>query len=132
MAIEHTDKQSSLRAQLDYEPQVLKFGTSGRRGEIIHLTQLEFYINATAELEYLQTLSVEEGGIRRGDEFYFACDLRPSSTRFVEAPPRRGELAQAIERAIRDAGLRPQTNSNTEIQNSKRIQSTNARMLMRS
>ena len=107
MAIEHTDKQSSLRAQLDYEPQVLKFGTSGRRGEIIHLTQLEFYINATAELEYLQTLSVEEGGIRRGDEFYFACDLRPSSTRFVEAPPRRGELAQAIERAIRDAGLRP-------------------------
>ncbi len=107
MAIEHTDKQASLRAHLDYEPQVLKFGTSGRRGEIIHLTQLEFYINATAELEYLQTLSVEDGGIRRGDEFYFACDLRPSSTRFVDAPPRRGELAQAIERAIRDAGLRP-------------------------
>ena len=101
------NNQASLRNHLDYEPQVLKFGTSGRRGEIIHLTQLEIYINALAELEYLQTLSAEEGGIRRGDEFYFACDLRPSSTRFVNEPQRRGELAQAIERAIHDAGLQP-------------------------
>lgn len=107
MAIEKTDTQAALRAQLDYEPHILKFGTSGRRGEIIHLTQLEIYINATAELEYLQTLSLDAGGIRKGDEFYFACDLRPSSTRFVQEAGGRGELAQAIERAIRDAGLKP-------------------------
>ena len=107
MEIVQANKPASLRAHLAYEPHVLKFGTSGRRGEIVHLTQLEIYINASAELEYLQTLSAAEGGIRKGEEFYFACDLRPSSTRFVPEQKGRGELAQAIERAIRDAGLRP-------------------------
>src|SRR5258708_30856624 len=100
-------KTDSLRASLDYEPQVLKFGTSGRRGEVIHLTQLEVYLNALAELEYLQSLPAAEGGIRRGDPFYFARDLRPSSSRFVPEQGGRGELAQAIERAIRDAGMKP-------------------------
>ncbi len=97
----------SLRARLAYEPQVLKFGTSGRRGEVVHLTQLEIYINAFAELEYLQSLSRGDGGIVRGDEFFFACDLRPSSTRYVPEEKGRGEIAQAIERAIRDAGMKP-------------------------
>ncbi len=94
----------SLRAGLDYEPQVLRFGTSGRRGEVVHLTQLELYLTALAELEHLQSLPVEEGGIRKGDEFFFAHDLRPSSTQFVPEWQGRGELAQAVERAIRDAG----------------------------
>ena len=98
---------SPLRARLAYEPQVLKFGTSGRRGEVVHLTQLEIYINAFAELEYLQSLSRAEGGIVRGDDFFFACDLRPSSTRFVPEEKGRGEIAQAIVRAIRDAGMKP-------------------------
>lgn len=98
---------SPLRARLAYEPQVLKFGTSGRRGEVVHLTQLEIYINALAELEYLQSLSRAEGGIVRGDEFFFACDLRPSSMRFVPEEKGRGEIAQAIVRAIRDAGMKP-------------------------
>ena len=96
-----------LLASLDYEPQVLKFGTSGRRGEVIHLTQLEVYINALAELEYLQSLALAEGGISRGDAFYFGCDLRPSSSRFVAEQGGRGEIAQTIERAIRDAGMKP-------------------------
>lgn len=100
-------KAGSLRASLNYEPQPLKFGTSGRRGEVIHLTQLEIYINALAELEYLQSLSPEDGGIRRGDEFYFACDLRPSSSHIDKQLGGRGELAQAIHRAISDAGMRP-------------------------
>jgi len=99
--------ENSLYAHLKYEPQVLKFGTSGRRGEVVHLTQLEIYINALAELEYLQALPLTDGGIRRGDEFYFACDLRPSSTRYVPEQEGRGEIAQAIVRSIRDAGMRP-------------------------
>jgi phosphomannomutase len=97
----------SLRARLNYEPQVLGFGTSGRRGKVVDLTQLEVYLNAFAELGYLQSLSLADGGIERGDTFYFACDLRPSSTEFVPAEQGRGEIAQAIVGAIRDAGMRP-------------------------
>ncbi len=100
-------KTDSLRSRLTYEPQVLGFGTSGRRGKVVDLTQLEIYLNALAELEYLQSLPVAEGGIRRGEEFYFAYDLRPSSTAFVPEEQGRGELAQAIVQAIRDAGMQP-------------------------
>ena len=97
----------SLRARLDHTPQPLRFGTSGRRGRVEDLTQLEIYINASAELEYLKGLPPEKGGIREGQEFYFAYDLRPSSTAFVPEQGGRGEIAQAIVRAVRDAGLRP-------------------------
>lgn len=97
----------SLRAALAYEPQPLAFGTSGRRGEVIHLTQLEVYLNARAEMDYLLSLPVDGGGIRAGQNFFVAHDLRPSSTRWVAEQGGRGELAQAIERAIHDAGLQP-------------------------
>ena len=106
MSSEPTDT-GTPRASLDYEPQGLKFGTSGRRGEVVHLTQLEIYLNALAELEYLQSLPSGEGGIVRGDEFFYAFDLRPSSSRFVPEQQGRGGLAQAIERAIFDAGMKP-------------------------
>ena len=36
-----TDSNTSLRARLNYEPRPLSFGTSGRRGEIVHLTSAE-------------------------------------------------------------------------------------------
>ena len=97
----------SLRGSLNYEPQVLSFGTSGRRGEVVHLTQFEVYINASAELEYLLSRPQAEGGIVRGEEFYFANDLRPSSTRLDPQFGGRGEMAQAICCAIADAGLQP-------------------------
>src|SRR5207253_873829 len=71
----------------------------------IDLTQLEIYISALGEIRYLQSLSAEEGGISVGDEFYFAHDLRPSSTAYVASQGGRGELAQAVQRAIRDAGM---------------------------
>src|SRR5512143_4247905 len=100
-------RRDSLRSCLEYEPVELTFGTSGRRGEVIHLTQLEIYINALAELEYLQSLPLEEGGIVRGDEFCFAYDLRPSSSQYVDDQGGRGEIAQAVVRAIRDAGMEP-------------------------
>src|SRR5450755_220939 len=100
-------KLDSLRSRLNYEPQELGFGTSGRRGKVVDLTQLEVYINALAELEYLQSLAPAEGGIKKGDESFFAYDLRPSSTTYVPEEKGRGEIAQAIEQAIRDAGMMP-------------------------
>jgi phosphomannomutase len=96
----------SLRSRLNYQPQELGFGTSGRRGKVVDLTQLEVYLNALAELEYLQSLSVAEGGIQRGDPFYFAYDLRPSSSEFVSREQGRGEIAQSIVAAIVDAGMK--------------------------
>jgi phosphomannomutase len=99
-------KTDSLRSRLNYEPQELGFGTSGRRGKVVDLTQLEVYLNALAELEYLQSLSLAEGGIQQGDPFYFAYDLRPSSTEFVSQEQGRGEIAQAIAAAIADAGMK--------------------------
>lgn len=101
------DTEHSLYNHLNHKPQVLQFGTSGRRGLVIHLTQLEIYINAYAELEYLQSLTPAEGGIRKGDVLYFAYDLRPSSTQYVASEQGRGEIAQAIVKAIRDAGMEP-------------------------
>lgn len=97
--------KGSLGAALDHAPVVLGFGTSGRRGLLKDLTQLEIYINALAEIEYLKTLPPEEGGVRENEPFFFAADLRPSSTRLDESG--RGELAQAIFKAIQDAGLNP-------------------------
>ena len=98
---------NSLRSHLNYEPEILRFGTSGRRGLVVHLTQLEIYINAFAELQYLQSLPPSEGGIVCGDDLYFAYDLRPSSTEYVPEECGRGELAQAVTRAIHDAGMKP-------------------------
>ncbi|HTS62792.1 MAG TPA: hypothetical protein VMH28_12265 [Candidatus Acidoferrales bacterium] len=101
------DAKSSLQANLAYEPRPLGFGTSGRRGEVIHLSQLEIYVNVMGELEFLRALPISEGGIAGGDEFYFAHDLRPSSTQFAVTDPVRGEICQAVEMAVRDAGMKP-------------------------
>ncbi len=95
----------SLRAHLTYEPRELNFGTSGRRGLVVDLTQLEIYINVTAELVYLQSLPISDGGIVPGDDLYYAHDLRPSSTSYVEAEQGRGEICQSVDRAISDAGM---------------------------
>ena len=86
------------------EPIELKFGTSGRRGTVASLSQLEIYINVSGELEYLQSLPPSCGGIVRGDDFYLAHDLRPTSTALVEG---RGGICQAVAEAVRDAGMRP-------------------------
>src|ERR1700750_1277375 len=101
-------RADSLRSSLTYTPVELRFGTSGRRGRVVDLTQLEIYINALAELEYLLRLPVTLGGIERGQDFFFAHDLRPSSTRFVPQEGGRGEICQAVAQAAQEAGLRPQ------------------------
>jgi phosphomannomutase len=97
----------SLRESLSYEPRELRFGTSGRRGRVVDLTQLEIYINVTGEIEYLQSITQPKGGVSRGDRYYFAHDLRPSSVAFDAVYEGRGELCQAAERALTDAGMIP-------------------------
>ncbi|KAF9887517.1 hypothetical protein FE257_010095 [Aspergillus nanangensis] len=98
-------QSDTLAQHLSYTPQPLKFGTSGRRGLVVDLTQLEIYTNVRAEIGYLQSLDLSQGGIQKGDDFYFAQDLRPSSTQYVEN--NRGGLGQAVEQAIKDGGMRP-------------------------
>jgi phosphomannomutase len=98
---------NTLGARLAYRPTELKFGTSGRRGLVTDLTQLEIFIDVKAELEFLQSLPLADGGVTRGDEFYFAYDLRPSSTAFSAEADGRGEIAQAVVAALLDAGMRP-------------------------
>src|SRR5512133_666114 len=98
-------QSGSLRSSLKYEPREREFGTSGRRGKVVDLTQLEVYVNALAELEYLQSIDTFEGGIVRGQQFFIARDLRPSSDSFVPEFDGRGEIAQAVVAAIRDAGM---------------------------
>ncbi|GAB1205226.1 hypothetical protein APSETT445_003898 [Aspergillus pseudonomiae] len=95
----------ALRGHLAYEPVPLKFGTSGRRGKVVDLTQLEIYTNVLAEIRYLKSLDQQDGGIKPGDDFYFAYDLRPSSTSYVEES--RGGLSQAVEQALKDEGMHP-------------------------
>jgi phosphomannomutase len=98
---------STLSESLNYAPQELRFGTSGRRGRVADLTQLEIYISVLGELEYLQSIAPSEGGVQRGDNFYFAHDLRPSSVAFDPAQDCRGEICQAAVQAILDAGMVP-------------------------
>jgi len=100
-------REAALHSRLVYAPRELRFGTSGRRGEVVDLTQLEIYINVSAEIEYLQSIAMSEGGIAAGHELYLASDLRPSSTSFVEAQQGRGEICQAVIRAALDGGMRP-------------------------
>lgn len=108
MTSPHADQTTDkLVHRLTFEPRELRFGTSGRRGEVVHLTQLEIYLNALAELKYLQQLTPAEGGIQPAEDFYYAYDLRPSSTEFAPEWGGRGEVAQTIHRAIADAGMRP-------------------------
>ena len=97
---------STLCSALRQIPQELKFGTSGRRGRVVSLTQLEIYLNVFGELRYLQTLAPSEGGIQPGEAFYIAHDLRPTSTRFDPEQQGRGEICQAVAEAVRDAGMR--------------------------
>ncbi|MHB2019966.1 MAG: phosphohexomutase domain-containing protein [Candidatus Xenobia bacterium] len=85
---------ASLRDSLTYAPRELAFGTSGLRGLVADLTNLEAWINTTGFLRYLKL---------HGETVYVAADLRPSSTRRVDG---RGEILQAVIRAIEGAGCR--------------------------
>jgi phosphomannomutase len=94
----------TLRETLAVEPRELTFGTSGLRGLVADLSQLEVAINTQGFLRFL----LEQGRIHAGDAVCFAGDLRPSTGDRVEVEGRpRGQILQAVAYAIREAGLRP-------------------------
>jgi phosphomannomutase len=73
-------------------PSELAFGTSGLRGLVSEMTDLEVYVNTRGFLEYL----LDRREIYRGDPVSAAGDLRPSTERILGA----------VARAITDAGFR--------------------------
>ncbi len=77
------------------QPTTLRFGTSGLRGLVTDITDLEAYINTRGFLGYL----FESSDIERGQTVCLAGDLRPSS----DSPER--SIMRAVARAIEDAGL---------------------------
>ncbi|MBW2526142.1 MAG: phosphomannomutase [Deltaproteobacteria bacterium] len=88
-------------AWLAYEPTELRFGTSGLRGRVAEMTDLEIYINARGFLEYLQ----EVGDATAGEPIAIAEDLRREDPKTgIESSPR---IARAVVQAIADAGFAP-------------------------
>ncbi|MGN6734312.1 MAG: phosphomannomutase [Candidatus Binatia bacterium] len=71
---------------LEYAPVPLAFGTSGLRGLVTDITDLEAYINVKAALRYL----VRIGDIHEASTVVLGGDLRPSTDRIMRA------CAQAI------------------------------------
>ena len=77
---------------LDREPVELGFGTSGLRGLVADMTDLECYINTRGFLAYITRIN----DILKGDIICIAGDLRPST----------GRIMAAVAAAIEDAGYR--------------------------
>ena len=71
---------------LNYTPVSLAFGTSGLRGLVKDITDLEAYINVKAALRYFLSI----GDMRASSGVVIAGDLRPSTDRIMRA------CAQAI------------------------------------
>jgi phosphomannomutase len=78
-----------------HQPTTLRFGTSGLRGLVTDITDLEAYVNTRGFLGYL----FEIGEVESGKTVCVAGDLRPSS----DSPER--SIMRAVARAIEDAGL---------------------------
>lgn len=66
---------------LQYNPISLAFGTSGLRGLVTNITDLEAYINVKGALRYFSNT----GDIRAGGGVIVAGDLRPSTDRIMRA-----------------------------------------------
>lgn len=66
---------------LNYRPVPLAFGTSGLRGLVKDITDLEAYVNVKAALRYLLSI----GDIGAGGAVAIAGDLRPSTDRIMRA-----------------------------------------------
>jgi phosphomannomutase len=71
----------SMALFLNYGPVPLAFGTSGLRGLVKDITDLEAYINVKAALRYLLSI----GDIRASSTVVLAGDLRPSTDRIMKA-----------------------------------------------
>jgi len=83
---------ASLREALSYEPVELSFGTSGLRGLVVDMTDLECYINSVGFLNFLE----KDRQLKKGMSVYLAGDLRDSTPR----------ITLAAARAITDKGYK--------------------------
>lgn len=63
----------------------LRFGTSGLRGLVEDMTDLECYINVRGYIKYLKKIGKDKGGIQEGATIYIAGDLRSSTDRIMKA-----------------------------------------------
>ncbi len=77
-------------------PTALRFGTSGLRGLVTDITDLEAYINSRGFLDTLFQI----GDAQSGDTVCIAGDLRPSTDSSDRS------IMRAVARAIEDAGLK--------------------------
>lgn len=75
---------------LGYKPVELGFGTSGLRGLVSDMTDLECYINTAGFLTFLK----DTGQLKVGQAVYLGGDLRDSTPR----------ISRAVGQAIRDQG----------------------------
>jgi phosphomannomutase len=80
---------NTLKDALTYQPVELGFGTSGLRGLVTDMTDLECYINSRGFLEFL-----EQNKDIESTEIYIAGDLRKTTPRIL----------QAVLRAVTDKG----------------------------
>lgn len=71
----------TLRESLTDEPSELKFGTSGLRGLVSEMTDLECYINTAGFLKFLANI----GHLQAGGTVYVGGDLRDSTPRITRA-----------------------------------------------
>jgi phosphomannomutase len=74
----------NLRETLSYEPVELAFGTSGLRGLIADMTDLECYINTAGFMRFL----ANKQEVNPGQVIYIAGDLRDSTPRILQAVAR--------------------------------------------
>jgi len=77
------------------QPTALAFGTSGLRGLVTDIADLEAYINTRGFLDYL----FKSGELEKGEFVCIAGDRRPSTI------SSKGGIMRAVARAIADAGL---------------------------
>lgn len=80
----------TLIESLSYTPTELSFGTSGLRGLVTEITDLETYINTTGFITFMQN----DQSLIPGSTIYFAGDLRDSTPRILAS----------VYKAIIDAG----------------------------
>jgi len=100
------NNDTPLMRALKYVARAINFGTSGMRGLVKDWTNMESYINTRAFFDYALDPSVE-GHVEPGDVVYIAEDLRPSADESVTIGElERGQIAQAVTRAIEDAGCK--------------------------
>jgi len=65
---------------LTYKPVELGFGTSGLRGLVSDMTDLECFINTTGFLQFLE----QYDGLKKGEKIYIAGDLRDSTPHIMQ------------------------------------------------